>query len=412
MYRGIIKKNKFNLKKINKIKISKALDKFENWFINYGDISYDRMDFWSSKLGITGKSIFYKNKILGAPIAIIGLLSENYFPRIQNLFSKKHREVIGDAHFAMSYMNLYKINGNLDYLKRAEYFLECMKRYSTKGYSGYCWGYNFGWQTYKGYWSSGTPLVTITPYAFWAFKLHFEITNHEESKEIVLSIAKFVLSDLKEIVMPNGTYCASYSPDSEDIVINSNTYRAAVLLEAYQINNDETYKFAAQRNIDFVLSYQGDEGEWYYEAKPKDKNFIDNFHTCFVLRNLFQCYLVNKDERIFNAVVKGYNYYINNLFFKDGRPKHFSKAKYAKLRKYEMYDYAEGIKLGILLKDFIPNAFQKSIDLAIDLVDHFQTEKGHFLTRVTTFGFKHKVPYLRWPQAQLFYSLTKLLKEI
>jgi hypothetical protein len=400
------------MKKENKKEIIRGIKRFQEWHSDFGDISYDRMDFWSSKLGVKGKSIFYKNKILGAPFAIIGLLSENYFPRIQNLFSKKHREVIGDAHFAMSYLNLFELEGNTSHLKRSEHFLKCMKEYATKGYSGYCWGYNFGWQTYTGYWNSGIPLITITPYAFWAFKKHYEITNNTESKEVALSIAKFALDDLQEITMPNGTTCASYSPVSKDIVINANTYRAAVLLEAYQMNNDNNYKLAALRNIDFVLSYQGENGEWYYEAKPAKNNFIDNFHTCFVLRNLFQCYLVTKDERILNAVKRGYEYYINNLFFKDGRPKHFSKAKYAKLRKYEMYDYAEGIKLGVLLKDYIPEALQKSKDLAIDLVSNFQTVKGHFLTRVTTFGFKHKVPYLRWPQAQLFYSLTKLLKEI
>ena len=395
---------------IKNIEIS--LKKFENWFNNYGDKSYDRMDFWSSNIGIIGKKIFYKNKLLGAPFAILGLLLENFFPRIQNKFSNKHREVIGDAHFAMSYLNLFQIHKDYNQLKRAEHFLMCMKEYSTKGYSGYCWGYNFGWQIPSGFWKPRIPIITTTPYAFWAFKKHYEITNSSESRKIALSIAKFAYEDLKEKKMPNGTYCSSYSPISKDIVINANSYRAAVLLEAYKINKDERYRYAAIRNIDFILSYQGEKGEWYYEAKPPKNNFIDNFHTCFVLRNLFQCYLINKDERILNAVKKGYQYYRDHLFFNNGRPKHFSKAKYAKLRKYEMYDYAEGIKLGILLKDFIPGAYEKSKDLAKDLVENFQTKNGYFLTRVTSLGTKHNVPYLRWPQSQLFYSLTSLLKVI
>ena len=160
----------------------------------------------------------------------------------------------------------------------------------------------------------------------------------------------------------------------------------------------------------FVLSYQGDEGEWYYEAKEPKDNFIDNFHTCFVLRNLFRCYLVNRDEKLLALIKKGYNYYRKNLFYLDGRPKHFAKAKYAKLRKYEMYDYAEGITLGVLLKDEIPDAFEKAEWLANDLIDNFQTKKGYFITRVTSLGTIHKVPYLRWPQAQLFYSLTEILE--
>ena len=397
---------------MTKKKIQKSIDSFLDWHESFGNVSYDRMDFWSSKIGIIGKKIFYQNKFLGLPFAVLGLMSENFFPKIQNLFSNKHREVIGDAHFAMSYLNLYESSGDSKYLNIAEEFLESIKKYSSKGYSGYCWGYNFGWQTYTGYWEKGIPLITITPYGFWAFKKHYEITNNYKSKEIVLSIADFALNDLNESVMPNGTYCSSYSPITKDIVINANTYRAALLLEAYEINKNTKYLSAATRNIDFVLSYQGKKGEWYYEAKSPKNNFIDNFHTCFVLRNLFQCYLVNKDERILKAVKKGYDYYKNNLFYNNGRPKHFAVSKYAKLRRYEMYDYAEGIKLGILVKDFIPDAFEKAKFLANDLIDSFQTDKGYFLTRVTSFGTKHKVPYLRWPQAQLIFSLTKLNNDI
>jgi len=396
----------------DKKKIIDSIERFQTWHSNFGDISYDRMDFWASKMGKFGKKMFYKNKLLGAPFAIWGLLLENFLPNIQKLYSKPHREVIGDAHFASAYMNLYETEGDTKYLKKAETYLSAMEKSSSKGYSGMCWGYSFGWQTYAGYWESGIPLITITPYAFWAFKRHYEITGIEKSKQIALSIAKFTLNDLNEIEMPNGMTCSSYSPVSKDIVINANTYRAAVLMEAYEMNGDEKYRAVAQRNIDFVLSYQGEKGEWYYEAKPPKNNFIDNFHTCFVLRNLFQCYQVTKDEKILNAVKKGYQYYRENLFYDNGRPKHFAVAKYAKLRKYEMYDYAEGIKLGVLLKDVLPEAYEKSKELANDLVSNFQTRKGYIVTRVTSFRTRHKVPYLRWPQAQLFYSLTNLLKEI
>ena len=111
------------------------------------------------------------------------------------------------------------------------------------------------------------------------------------------------------------------------------------------------------------------------------------------------------------AIKKGYRYYLNNLFRSDKTPLHFSKSKYIKLRKYEMYDYAEGILLGILLKEQIEGALDLSIKLASDLIHKYQTDKGYFVTRVTSLGTKHKVPYLRWPQAQLIHSLTTLLLE-
>lgn len=74
-----------------------------------------------------------------------------------------------------------------------------------------------------------------------------------------------------------------------------------------------------------------------------------------------------------------------------------------------MYDYAEGIALGPLLNPDIEGALDFSLQLALHLIDAFQLKKGYFVTRVTTLGTRNKVPYLRWPQAQLFYALTSLL---
>lgn len=397
---------------LNTIKLEKSLDKFLSWLNIYGYTSYDRMDFWSSRSGIFAKKLFYKNKLLGAPFAIWGLILENFLPSLQKIYAEPHREIIGDAHFALGYLNLYELTNDANYLQRAESLFSSMLAYRSPGYKNLSWGYNFSWQTQNGLWQKGTPLITITPYAFWAFKTHYEITKKNESLGNAISVANFALEDLNEQKMPNGTYCASYSPITNDIIINANTYRAAVLLEAFELTGDGKYKLTAERNIAFVLSYQGSEGEWYYEAKGPNDNFIDNFHTCFVLRNLYRCYLVNKDQKLLDAIKKGYTYYLKNLFYSYGRPKHFSKAKYAKLRKYEVYDYAEGITLGVLLKDEIPEAFEKALFLAQDLIKNFQTNGGYFITRVTSFGTKHRVPYLRWPQAQIFNALTELKKAL
>ncbi len=398
--------------KLNKKRLEESIFKFLNWLDLNGYSSYDRMDYWSSKTGILAKKIFYKNKLLGAPLAGWGLLLENFLPKLQKIYSEKKREVIGDSHLAMAFLNLYTIYNNKEYLTRAEEILKYIKSTSTDGYSGYAWGYTFGWQTQYGFWKPGIPLITITPYAFWAFLEHFKLTQNEESKKICISIADFALEDLNETKMSNGTYCSSYSPTTYDVVINANTYRASILLDAFMLTNKIKYKNAALKNINFVLSFQGKKGEWYYEAKPPKDNSIDNFHTVFVLRNLFKCYKILNEKRILNSIIKGYEYYRKNLFFDSGRPKYFSEPLYMKMRKHEMYDYAEGINLGCLINDIIPGSLKKSIWLANDLISNFQLKKGHFVTRVTTLNTFHKVPYIRWPQAQIFYALTQILKKI
>ena len=394
---------------LNKIDVS--LLKFINWLDDFGDLSYDRMDYWSSKQGILAKKIFYKNKVLGIPLALWGLMLENFIPNVQKLYSHKHREVIGDAHYAMAFLNLYEQKKELIYLQKAEKYLDEMLKYSSNNYSGLGWGYNFGWQTSEHYWESGIPLITITPYAFWAFLRHYELTKNQKSYKTVISIGEFALKDLNKRKMGNETICSSYSPITKDIVINANSYRAAVLLGVYKLEGNKKYLEEANESIDFILSFQGNKGEWYYEAKPPKDNFIDNFHTCFVLRNLYICNQINTRKDVSESITHGYKFYNQELFYENHRPKHFAKAKYAKLRKYEMYDYAEGIQLGVLL-DGMVRSIDKSIFLANDLIDNFQLKKGYFVTRVTSLGTYHKVPYHRWPQAQLFHALTLLYKHL
>lgn len=386
-----------------------SVNKFASWHEKFGDYSYDRMDFFSSKPGILTKRLFYKNKLLGAPFAAFALAQETLVPSLLKLYAKPRREAIGDGHFAKGYLNLYELNGDKKYLEKAETYLQALKESSCTGYSGNCWGYTFTWETAAGLWPMGTPLITITPYPFWAFKKHYELTGVKDSLEICRSTAEFALNDLKSYEAPNGTTCSSYSPLDDRWIANANTYRAALLLDAYSLFKDEKYKLAAEKNIEFVLSYQGSEGEWDYEVVGDKDRFIDNFHTCFVLRNLYYAYKVNKDPKLLEAIKKGYDYYRKELFREDNTPIHFSKIQYNKLRKYEMYDYAEGIKLGALLKDEFDGAFEFSEILVNDLIERFQLKKGHFATRVTSFGNVHKVPYLRWPQAQLFCSLTEYL---
>lgn len=392
--------------------LNESIKKFNSWHDSYGDLSYDRMDFWSSKPGIHTKRLFYKNKYLGLPFAGLALLQETFFPSLLKLYAEPRRETIGDAHYALAYLNLYESKGDEKYLKRAEEFLNALKSYACEGYSGFCWGYKFSWETHFGLWPSGTPLITITPYAFWAFKKHYELTSSQESYDIFTSVAKFAAHDLNKSKMNDEITATSYSPVDHSQIINANTYRAAVLLETYQYEKEELYLKEAQESLNFVLTNQQEDGSWFYEAKESSETFIDNFHTCFVLRNLSMCYKVLKDEKILEAIVKGYDFYRVNLFRENDKPIHFAKVKYVKLRKYEMYDYAEGIKLGIYLKDMVDNAFEFSGILAKDLISEFQLPKGYFITRVTSFGTKHKIPYHRWPQAQLFCSLTMLENEL
>lgn len=399
-------------KELSREELNHSIGRFLEWLEMYGENSYDLMDFYGSQVGNFTKRVFYKNKIIGAPMALLALFQETFIPAMLKLYAKPHRESIGDSHYALGFLNLYEITGDKRYLDYAKHFLEELMSSYSKGYSGYCWGYTYGWQTSDGRWPPRTPLITVTPYSFWAFKRHYELTEDLQSLEIARSASRFALHDLRKLELPNKTFCYSYSPIDNRYIINANAYRAAMLIDAYEMFNEKVYKEEADISLEFILSYQQPDGKWYYEAIGERDKFVDNFHTCFVLKNLNKYYEVTGNDAVKASILKGYKYYRDHLFRSDNTPLHFSVQKYNKLRKYEMYDYAEGISLGCQLSETVDGALDFAKQLTGDLIKRFQLKDGHFITRVTSFGTRNKVPYHRWPQSQLFYALTNLLKKI
>ncbi len=397
------------MKELNGIELKESILKFSNWLDKYGELSYDLNDFNSSKAGNFVRKVYYKNKLLGAPFAVLTLVQDTFFPRLRKLYAKPHREAIGDAQYALGYLNLYIKTKDEKYLKRGEHFLEVLKESAIPGYSGMCWGYTYGWQTTDGYWPPQTPVLTVTPYCFWAFKKYYEITKKEETLNILKSIADFASKDLKKLDLPNGTHCYSYSTVDSRYVINSNGYLAALLLDAYSLLKIEEYKQVADTCIEFILSYQEEDGKWYYEPVGDRDRFVDNFHTCFVLKALHKCYKITNRQDILDAVKKGYDYYKKNLINPDNTPKHFAIQKHNKLRKYEMYDFAEGIKVAAMLDEDVEGSLDLGVKLASILIRKFQLKDGHFVTRVTSLNTKHTMPFHRWPQAQIFNALNLLL---
>ncbi len=387
-------------------KIETAVNRFTQWLQQYGFHSYDQFDFWGSKPGVFSKKLFYKNKILAAPWVVLLQVLESFFPYSRFLFAPKRRFAIGDAHFALGFMNLYLYHNDPKYLNLAQELLAELQSSATSTPSGIGWGYPYTWVTRRAVYSPGTPFITVTPYGADAFLKMYDITGEKKYLDTVAQIARFAAFDLNETTISPSQTAAGYGPGDHSRVINANTYRAALLLKADTIFDIPEYKEKAIKNIAFVLHNQQPDGSWpYAENEP----FIDNFHTCFVLKNLYKAYLITKDPKILDAVQKGYAYYRQFLFRPDHTPIHFSKATHTKFRKIEMYDYAEGISLGLLLNADINGALDFSLELTRHLIDSFQLKDGHFVTRVTTFNTRNKIPYLRWPQAQLFYALTSLL---
>src|SRR5438046_288511 len=211
------------------------------------------------------------------------------------------------------------------------------------------WCYPFDWIWRGGVIKQQTPLITTTPYVYEAFLQVYELHARDEWKLILESIARHAAIDIKDFRTSEKASSCSYTPIVAGSVINAAAYRAFLLTSASQVFCNEDYREIAERNLNFVLENQNPDGSWPY-AVDGVRDFIDHYHTCFVMKALAKIHALTGHPACLEALSKGAKYYLANLFSEDGLPKPFSKAPRLTVYKRELYDCAECIILCLLLR--------------------------------------------------------------
>jgi len=393
----------------NAEKLQAAILKFLEWLDQYGELSYDFQSFYASRFGQGAKALYYRQPLLGSVAVSPMILCEAFFPSARRLFWKPQRFPIADAHYAMGFLYLARHLKQQQYYERALEFLGILEQTRCRNYEHYCWGYPYNWTTLRGTIKEGTPLITTVPYVYEAFKLAFQTDRNEKWLQIMHSIAEHAFQDYKDIdTSPSASTC-SYTPDPRDsvCVVNANAYRAFLLSSAAVDFGEDKYRQVAQRNLAFVLEAQNKDGSWYY-AMDGDRAFIDHFHTCFVLKALAKIELLTGDAACTDAVSCGIGYYLRNLFDERGVPKPFSRPPRLIVYRRELYDYAECINLGTLLKGRFAE-FDRILSIVVNQVlTAWQKTDGSFRSRKLVLGWD-EVPMHRWSQSQMFRSLSFLL---
>jgi|SRR5581483_985897 len=386
-----------------------AIEKFLGWLDAHGYASYDPYDLWGTPFGVRGRRLYYKKPVVGLPFVAPIILTEVIAPQLRQSFVRKERYATADGQIILAFLKCHSSTGQTSFLAKAERLAAEMLEYRVSGYSGHCWGYPFDWECCHRFYPKNTPFITSTPYAFEAFIRLHDVTGRTDHLETAKSIAQFVFNDLNDLATGPQSSAASYSTVEKSKVINASAYRAFVLTEAAHYAPSGEFEELAAKNVRFILESQREDGAWLYALDNPAEAFIDHFHTCFVLKNLFKLNLRRQDPAIADAIIRGYRYYRNNLFGDDGLPKSFAIQPRTQIVRLEMYNFAEAITLGCLLRNDIPEAFALARRLADMVCGELQLPDGHFVTRVYVGGWRHTFPYLRWPQAQLFLALTNIL---
>lgn len=386
-----------------------TVERFTRWLESYGETSYDHQTFFASDIGRAAKALYYRNRLLGV-LAVAPMISvEALVPAARQLFWKPQRFPIADAHYASGFAFLAATTGDDAHHARAVHFLDVLIETRSKGFERYAWGYPFDWVTVNGTLTAGTPMITTLPYVYEAFAQVYELDRNPRWRDVMASLAEHALLDFQEHPTSADAASCSYTPNASDRggVVNASAYRAFLLTKAGHDFGRAQYLQAAQRNLNFVLQAQNADGSWYY-AVDEVRDFIDHFHTCFVLKALSKIESLTQDPRCREAIERGVSYYVRELFDDEGLPKPFSRRPRLTVYRRELYDYAECLNLGVLLRGRFPPLDQRFDTTLRDTFACWRKADGSFRARQLLVGWDN-VPMHRWAQSQMFRSLSQFL---
>ena len=373
------------------------------WLETYGETSWDPHDLWANPAGRCAKAVYYRHRWLGLPVVAPLIALDTVLPGSRRLFWHRQRFAIADAHYAMGFYALAAKGP--EWLPRANTFVEALVQERCAGEKEYCWGYPFDWETCYGTWPADTPLITSTPYAYEAFEAAYEATAEPRCLAVMKSIARFADTRIGTVEVAPSVMASAYTPYDSRRVVNASAYRGFLLATAGSRFGRLEWLAASRATLAFVLRSQRPDGSWLYAMDGRDA-FVDNLHTCFVLKNLHKAWLALGDDDLRVAVDCGYDFYKSQLLDERGLPVPFARAQRPSLSRRELYDYAEGIDLGFLLADVDREALSIVKILLTEVLDNWVLADSHFVTRETVFG-RSTIPYHRWAQAQMFRALAR-----
>lgn len=399
------------MKSVSAERVAMQLHRFVDWLDRHGETSHDHQSFFAGRWGGKAKSLYYRHPLPGAVAVAPMIFSEAFVPSVRRFFARPLRFPIADAHYAMGFALLFRLLGEPRHRERALHFAGMLEATRCPGAGRAGWGYPFDWVTRTGVIPANTPLITTTPYCYDAFAAVHDLDPHPRWLGLMQSAAEHAFVDIADRRISDDAASAGYHPhDREGGVVNASAYRAWLLTSAGLRFGRDDYLRAARRNLNYVLGAQREDGSWFY-ATDGVRDFVDHFHTCFVLKALVRIDGITGEGWCTRAVEAGVRYYVRHLFDGEDLPRPFARAPRLTVYRRELYDYAECINLATLLRGRFPALDERLASALNDLLSHWQKPDGSFRTRRLLLGWD-ETPMHRWAQAQLFRSLAQWLLAI
>lgn len=299
---------------------------------------------------------------------------------------------------ASGYARLWRAEGDESARIHAERWLRWLVENHSGTSSGLAWGYHFEVQTRVFNYARGTPNAIATAFVSQALLDGFELIGDDSQLEHVLAAARFLEQEL--LVQEARSYF-SYLPGEAELIHNANLLACAVLARTARLTGEASFLEVAAAAVRSSLDSQRPDGSWPY-AEGRGHEWVDNFHTAYVLESLAEC--ANTLPELRAPLERGIEFWARELFLPNGTPKYSTSSVYP----LDAHCYASAIDTWISLIDQYPGALANAERLARLLVERMLDPSGYVYFQQRR-GWTNKVPLVRWTTAPAFRALAGLL---
>jgi len=310
----------------------------------------------------------------------------------------------GMGFLARGFMRLHETTGDQVWADKAEFALQWLIENQSPGYSGACWGNHFDYQARSFYLPMGVPTVVWTSLIGHAFLDGYDHFQEARYLQVAVSACEHILRDLQ--TFPDGEgVCITYVPGMNSQVHNANTLGASLLARTYLQTRNESYRELAQKAIQYTAQHQRSDSSWYY-GENANLNWVDNFHTAYVL-DCFKYYTQSTDDNRFNQnMMSGYEYWKKTFFLPDGTPRYYDH----KTLPLDIQCSSQAIDTLVFFHDRDPESLPLALKIAQWTISHMQDRTGYFYYRRYSPWLVNKTPTLHWGQATMLCALAGLYK--
>jgi hypothetical protein len=218
---------------------------------------------------------------------------------------------------------------------------------------------------------------------------------------MALGACHFLLEKLNRTEDETGA-CLSYSPLDQTAVYNASVLGARLLVLSGERADKPELVEKARPFVSYVLARQRQDGSWPY-GEARYQNWVDSFHTGFVLcaRDVFR--RVTGDHSSEDAVLRGARFFDRNFFGSEGEPHYYPNRKYP----LDIHSSAQGILTFLQLRDLLPHFTARARIAARWMIENLFDPEGYFYYQVRR-THKVRIPYMRWSQAWGVRALAEL----